>query len=61
MRRVLTSGSTPGDGKSPAQSAALASYLLFEPGFTRELMALGRADTLGQRAAVCRFFGWPAV
>ena len=61
VRRVLASGSTPGDGKSPAQSAALASYLLFEPGFTRELMALGRADTLAQRAAVCRFFGWPAV
>jgi len=21
-------------------------------------MALGRSDTLAQRAAVCRFFGW---
>jgi NTE family protein len=61
VRRVLASGSTPGDGKSPAQSAALASYLLFESGFTRELMALGRADTLAQRAAVRRFFGWPAA
>ena len=40
------------------RGAALASYLLFEQGYTRDLMALGRADTLAQRAAVCRFFGW---
>jgi len=59
VRRLLASGSGPGNGKSPARSAALASYLLFEPGFTGELMALGRADTLAQRDAVCRFFGWP--
>ena len=44
-----------------AGSAALASYLLFEAGYTRELMHLGRADTLAQRAAVCRFFGWGGV
>ncbi|MDF1484658.1 patatin-like phospholipase family protein [Ramlibacter sp. H39-3-26] len=43
---------------SDARGAALASYLLFEPGYTRELMALGRADTMRQREAVCRFFGW---
>lgn len=60
VRRLLASGTGPGNGKSPARSAALASYLLFEPGFTCELMALGRADTLAQRDAVCRFFGWPA-
>jgi NTE family protein len=40
------------------KGAALASYLLFDAGFTRELMALGRADTLDQRDAVCAFFGW---
>lgn len=38
--------------------AALASYLLFERGYTRELMALGRADTLARRSEVCAFFGW---
>ena len=40
------------------RGAALASYLLFEQGYTRELMELGRADTLAMRSQVCRFFGW---
>ncbi|KAB7619621.1 patatin-like phospholipase family protein [Verminephrobacter eiseniae] len=40
------------------RGAALASYLLFEAGYTQELMALGRADTLAMRSQVCRFFGW---
>ncbi|RQO83944.1 patatin-like phospholipase family protein [Acidovorax sp. FJL06] len=40
------------------RGAALASYLLFESGYTQELMALGRADTLAMRAEVCQFFGW---
>ena len=40
------------------RGAALASYLLFEAGYTQELMALGRADTMAMRAEVCRFFGW---
>jgi len=43
---------------SSGSGAALASYLLFERGYTRELMALGWADTLAQRAQVCAFFGW---
>jgi NTE family protein len=40
------------------RGAALASYLLFESGYTRELMALGHADTLDKRTEVCHFFGW---
>ncbi|MES2611717.1 patatin-like phospholipase family protein [Acidovorax sp.] len=40
------------------RGAALASYLLFESGYTRELMALGREDTLAMRTEVCKFFGW---
>lgn len=47
-----------GDGAAATQSSALTSYLLFDTGFTRELMALGRADTLARREAVRRFFGW---
>ena len=56
--RALLGGVGVTADKSDVRGAALASYLLFEPGYTRELMALGRADTLRQRADVVRFFGW---
>ena len=38
------------------RGAALASYLLFEPGYTRELIALGFGDTLSRRSDVIDFF-----
>ena len=40
------------------RGAALASYLLFEAPFTRELMALGEADTRARAGEVRAFFGW---
>ncbi|AVO50028.1 Patatin [Melaminivora suipulveris] len=45
-------------GRAGARDAALASYLLFEHGYTRELIALGRADALARQAELCEFFGW---
>lgn len=56
--RALLGGVGVTADKSDFRGAALASYLLFEPGYTRELIALGRADTLRQRNDVTRFFGW---
>ncbi|HVL75404.1 MAG TPA: patatin-like phospholipase family protein [Noviherbaspirillum sp.] len=44
-------------GATDAGGAALASYLLFEPGYTRELMALGRADALAREKEILLFFG----
>jgi NTE family protein len=41
-----------------ARGSALASYLLFEAPYTRELMALGEADTEARESEVMQFFGW---
>lgn len=57
IRALLRCFGVKGQG-SDTRGAALASYLLFESGYTRELMALGEADTLARRAEVVRFFGW---
>lgn len=57
VRALLRGVGVGGEGQS-ARGSALASYLLFEAGFTRELMALGEADTMARRDEVVSFFGW---
>jgi NTE family protein len=58
--RALLRGVGVSDDGRDARGAALASYLLFEASYTRELMALGEADTLARADEVADFFGWPA-
>ena len=57
VRGMLRAVGVSGRGES-ARGAALASYLLFESAYTRELVALGVADTMARRDEVRAFFQW---
>jgi len=48
-----------GIGATEARGSALASYLLFESSYTRELIALGRKDTQARKQDVLNFFAAP--
>ncbi|MET0333594.1 MAG: patatin-like phospholipase family protein, partial [Rhizobacter sp.] len=57
IRALLRGVGVSGKG-TDTRGAALASYLLFEQDYTRELVALGWADTMARRDEVTGFFGW---
>ena len=57
IRAMLRAVGVSGRGED-ARGAALASYLLFESAYTRELLALGVSDTINRRDDVVGFFGW---
>ncbi len=54
--RALLGGIGVSNAGPGSNGAALASYLLFEDSYTRELMALGEKDTDARRAEVLEFF-----
>jgi NTE family protein len=59
--RALLRGVGVGGQGAEARGAALASYLLFESPYTRELMALGEADTDARKDEVLHFFRWDTM
>ena len=47
-----------GPGATKTSGAGVLSYLLFEEGYCRELIELGRRDGLSKREEICRFLGF---
>jgi len=60
IRAMLRALGVSGQGED-ARGAALASYLLFEAPYTRELIALGVRDTMARRDEVRAFFQWESA
>lgn len=58
VRTLLRGVGVGGKGNEARGGSGLASYLLFEAPYTRELMALGEADVLARQDEVIQFFGW---
>lgn len=58
VRAMLAALGVTATGRTAAAGGALASYLLFERDFTRELIALGEADVAAREDEVRAFFGW---
>ncbi len=58
VRALLRGVGVGGKGSEAGGGSALASYLLFEAPYTRELIALGEADVLARQDEVNQFFAW---
>ena len=58
VRTLLRGVGVGGKGQEARGGSGLASYLLFEAPYTRELMALGEADVIARQDEVNQFFAW---